>query len=117
MNIYHENFTFLLQGLRSESAAQQCRSSRDPNEIAMIDFELQYCLKNRASSGRGVGSNWMILGISQLQSQLLFLNVQMFQCFVVQTFKCSNIQMVKRSNVENVHMHRDSSGRGVRSNW
>ena len=45
MNIYHENFTFLLEGLRSESATQQCRSSRDPNEIAIIDFELQYCLK------------------------------------------------------------------------
>ena len=39
------------------------------------------------SSGRGVGSNWVILGISQLQSQLLLLNVQMFQCFDVQTFK------------------------------
>ena len=39
------------------------------------------------SSGRGVGRNWVILGISQLQSQLLLLNVQMFQCFDVQTFK------------------------------
>ena len=47
------------------------------------------------SSGRGVGSNWVILGISQLQSQLLLLNVQMFQCFDVQTFKCSNVQMFK----------------------
>ena len=32
-------------------------------------------------------------------------------------FWCSNIQMFKHSNVQNVHMHRDSSGRGVRSNW
>ena len=47
------------------------------------------------SSGRGVRSNWVILGISQLQSQLLLLNVQMFKCFDVQTFKCSNIRMFK----------------------
>ena len=55
------------------------------------------------SSGRGVGSNWVILGISQLQSQLLLLNVQMFQCFDVQTFKCSkcsSVLMFKHSNVQ-----------------
>ena len=48
------------------------------------------------SSGRGVGSNWVILGISQLQSQLLLLNVQMFQCFDVQTFKCSKCSHASR---------------------
>ena len=47
------------------------------------------------SSCRGVGSKRVILGISQLQSQLLLLNVQMFKCFDVQTFKCSNIRMFK----------------------
>ena len=35
----------------------------------------------------------------------------------IQMFKCSSVLMFKHSNVQNVHMHRDSTGRGVRSNW
>ena len=44
------------------------------------------------------GNWWFWIGVcraSQLQSQLLLLNVQMFKCFDVQTFKCSNIRMFK----------------------
>ena len=59
----------------------------------MIDFELQYC-------GKQLGDSWHI-SIT----------------ITIIAFKCSNVPVFWCSNVQNVHMHRDSSGRGVRSNW